>query len=170
MKIKFTDEQLLYARELAYKRHEAKHPSFKNKRRLGDFEKKTKVDQFVKHPTHKAHFLGILGEMAYASLVNGSIDENIYKIRDTGFDVDDVEVKASTRLSDDIELKVEKKHYETKFPKKYVLVRIDENAFRTVEVIGEIEREDFNKCKKVKQYRPNYPINYIVGIKHLKLL
>ena len=170
MKVKFTDQELLFARDLAEKRHEAKHSSFKNKRRLGDFSKKTKVDLFVKHPTHKAHFLGILGEMAYAKITDKQIDENIYKVRDTGSDVDDVEVKASTRLSDDIELKVEKKHFETKFPKKYVLVRINEDAFRTIDVLGEITRENFDKHKRIKQYKPNYPVNYIVGMKDLELL
>lgn len=170
MKISLSKEQLEYAKVLAAKRHEAKDISFRNSKRLHGNIKKTKVDHYVLDITHKAHFLGVLGEMAYAEAVNGKIDTNIYELRDKGFDVNDVEVKASTWMSGDIELKVQKNHFETKFPKKYVLVRIDENNFDSIEVIGEITRQDFDKNKKIKQYAPNYPINYIVGVKHLTLL
>lgn len=170
MKINLSKDQLEHAKVLAAKRHEAKDISFRNSKRLHGNIKKTKVDHYVLDITHKAHFLGVLGEIAYAQVVNGKIDTNIYELRDNGSDVGDVEVKASTWMSGDIELKVQKKHFETKFPKKYVLVRIDENNFDCVEVVGEITREEFDKNKKIKQYAPNYPINYIVGVKHLTIL
>lgn len=108
--------------------------------------------------------------MAYASAVGGRIDTNIYSVRDTGADIGDVEVKTSTWMGNDIELKVQKKHFETKKPSKYVLVRIDENAFRTVEVLGEISWEDFNRHKTIRQYKSNGPVNYIVGTRYLKPL
>jgi hypothetical protein len=170
MKIKLNSEQLEYAKNLASKRHESKNISFRNAHRLHKNLKKSKLDHYILHITHKAHFLGVLGEMAYAKIVNDKIDENIYEVRDTGADVGDVEVKTSTWKGNDIELKVQKNHFETKFPKKYVLVRIDENNFDEIEVIGEITREDFDKKKKIKQYAPNYPINYIVGMNSLNLL
>ena len=168
VKIELTKEQIKFARDLAAKRHEAKDTSFRNSKRLHGNIKKTRVDHYVLDITHKAHFLGVLGEMAYAQAVNEKIDTNIYEIRDKGFDVGEMEVKASTWMNGDIELKVQKKHFETKFPKKYILVRIDENNFNIIELIGEISREDFDKHKVIKQYRPNYPVNYIVGTEYLK--
>lgn len=169
MTIVLEDRQIELAREFAMRRHEAKHISFRNKSRLVERNKpKTLVEEYVYHRTHKAHFLGLLGEIAYATAVGAKIDTNIYSVRDTGADVNGAEVKTSTFLGNEVELKIPQTEFDIKSPKKYILARLNENRFHEVELVGEISREDFAKYKTTKQYGPNNPINYIVGICHLK--
>lgn len=168
MRIVLKNEQIKYAKELAKKRHEAKNIKFKNTGILTNTSKSTLVEKYISDRSHKPHFLGLLGEMAYAIASKGSIDTNIYSVRDTGFDVGDAEVKTSTWMGKNIELKIKKSEFESKQPSKYILARIDENKFNVVELIGEISREDFDRHKVVKQYRPDNPVNYIVGVQYLK--
>lgn len=168
MRIVLKNEQIKYAKELAKKRHEAKNIKFKNTGILTNTSKSTLVEKYIYDKSHKPHFLGLLGEMAYATVSKKNIDTNIYSVRDSGFDVGDAEVKTSTWMGKNIELKIKKNEFESKCPSKYILARIDENKFNVIELIGEISREDFNKYKVVKQYRPDNPINYVVGIEHLK--
>lgn len=170
MKIELTKEQIKFARELAKKRHEAKNIRFKNTGILTNISKTTLVEKYIYDKFHKPHFLGLLGEIAYALASDQKIDTQIYEVRDCGFDVGDVEVKTSTWMGNGIELKIKKQEFDTKFPSKYVLARIDENKFYIVDLIGEISREDFNKYKRIKQYRPNNPINYVVGTNYLKTI
>ena len=74
------------------------------------------------------------------------------------------EVKASTWKGDDIELKVTQREYNNKErPEKYVLVRVSEKTPSMVEMVGEVSAERFEAEKRVKQYRPGYPVNYIMG-------
>lgn len=167
MKFILTDNEIEFAREFARKRHEAKNIFIKNTGILTNIYKKTLVEEYIYHKSHKPHFLGLLGEIAYAKFVGKKIDTNIYKIRDMGFDVDNVEIKTSTWKGSNIELKIKKNEFESKYPLKYVLVRVDENIFNIVELIGEISRDDFNKFKTLKQYKLNNPINYVVGVNHL---
>jgi hypothetical protein len=167
MKVLLNDRQIEMARELAQRRHEAKDIFFKNKGRLA-VAKKTLVDEYIYDKMHKAHFLGLLGETAYATAVGKKIDTNIYSVRDTGADVNGAEVKTSTFLGAGVELKILQKEFEIKSPKKYILARLNENRFNEVELVGEISREDFAKHKTIKQYGPNNPINYIVGVRHLE--
>ena len=61
------------------------------------------------------------GNWVYPSIDNDFDFET--RIRDKGFDVGEMEVKASTWMNGDIELKVQKKHFETKFPKKYIKIK-----------------------------------------------
>ena len=169
MKVLLNDRQIEMAREFAQRRHEAKHISFRNKSRLVAKEKpKTLVEEYIYDRTHKAHFLGLLGEMAYATAVGEKIDTNIYSVRDTGADVNGAEVKTSTFSGDGVELKIPQTEFDIKSPKKYILARLNENRFNEVELVGEISREDFAKHKTIKQYGPNNPINYIVGVQHLE--
>jgi hypothetical protein len=172
MKIKFSQEEITEAISLAIARHEAKNNFIKNKHVLGAF-KESSLESLFSDKRHKHHFIGILGEMAYAKYTNQQIDKNIYALRDTGADVGEVEVKTSTWMGDDVELKVTKAHFESKKPKKYVLVRIDENNYTEAELLGEITRNKFSRVKKEKCYGINkyngslLPMNYIVGLKHL---
>jgi hypothetical protein len=168
MKVLLNDRQIEMAREFAQRRHEAKSGSFKNSGILTDIKKKTLVEEYIYDRLHKPHFLGLLGEMAYATAVGKKIDTKIYSVRDTGADVGEAEVKTSTFLGVGVELKILQKEFETKSPKKYILTRLNENRFNEVELVGEISREDFAKHKTIKQYGPNSPINYIVGIRHLE--
>jgi hypothetical protein len=169
MVITLEDKQIELAREWAKRRHEAKHISFKNKGMLvGRQKPKTLVEEYIYDKTHKAHFLGLLGEIAYAAAVGAKIDTQIYDVRDTGADVNGVEIKTSTFTGHGVELKIPQDEFKKKCPQKYVLARLNENLFNVVELIGEITREDFDQYKAIKQYGPNNPINYIVGTHHLK--
>ena len=167
MKILLNDRQIEFARELAKRRHEAKDKSFKNSGILTDTKKKTLVEEYIYDRSHKPHFLGLLGEIAYAAMVGKKIDTVIYSVRDRGFDVGNAEIKTSTWHGNDIELKIKQKEFHTKHPDNYVLVRVNEHYFTRVELIGQIKREDFDKYKTTKQYGPNNPINYVVGVDRL---
>lgn len=167
MRVVLEDHQIEFARELAKRRHEAKSISFKNSGILTDTNKTTLVEEYIYDKRHKPHFLGLLGEMAYALVTNQKVDTKIYSVRDSGFDVGNVEVKTSTWNGSNIELKIKQREFETKCPAKYVLARANETNFNVIELIGQITREDFNRFKIAKQYKPTNPVNYIVGIKHL---
>ena len=167
MKVILNDCQVEFARELAKNRHEAKNISFKNSGILTNTKKTTLVEEYIYSREHKPHFLGLLGEIAFASTTGQKIDTKIYSVRDTGFDVGNVEIKTSTWMGGDIELKIKKKEFEQKHPDKYVLARIEENKFFIVELVGQISREDFDRYKSIKQYKPNNPVNYVVGMNHL---
>ena len=167
MKILLNDRQIEFARELAKRRHEAKNIRFKNSGILTDTNKTTLVEKYIYDKNHKPHFLGLLGEISYALVTDQKIDTAIYSVRDRGFDVGNVEIKTSTWRGNDIELKIKKEEFETKCPEKYVLVRVSENSFHIVELVGEINRGDFDRWKRMKQYGPNNPINYIVGVDRL---
>jgi hypothetical protein len=169
VKVLLNDRQIEMARELAKKRHEAKDGSFRNSGILTDIKKKTLVEEYIYDRSHKPHFLGLLGEIAYAAMVGKKIDTKIYSIRDSGFDVGNAEIKTATRIGNDIELKIKQKEFHTKRPDNYVLVRVNEHYFTRVELIGQISREDFDKYKTTKQYGPNNPINYVVGMSRLQL-
>lgn len=167
LKVVLNDNQIEFARELAKRRHEAKNISFKNSGILTDTNKATPVEEYIYDKRHKPHFLGLLGEMAYALTTGQKVDTNIYSVRDRGFDVGDVEVKTSTWNGPTIELKIKQKEFETKHPSKYVLARASETEFNIIELIGQITREDFDRYKIAKQYKPTNPVNYIVGTQHL---
>ena len=167
LKVVLDDCQIEFARELAQRRHEAKNISFKNSGILTDTNKTTLVEKYIYDKRHKPHFLGLLGEMAYALVTGQQVDTKIYSVRDSGFDVGDVEVKTSTWRGPTIELKIKQREFETKRPSKYVLARADETTFNVIELIGHITRKDFDKFKIAKQYKPTNPVNYIVGTQHL---
>lgn len=167
LKVILNDCQIEFARELAKRRHEAKNISFKNSGILTDTNKTTLVEEYIYDKKHKPHFLGLLGELAYALVTRQKVDTTIYSIRDSGFDVGDVEVKTSTWSGPSIELKIKQKEFETKRPAKYVLARANETTFNVIELIGYITREDFDRFKISKQYKPTNPVNYIVGTKYL---
>ena len=133
----------------------------KNEEDLGN-----KIYKYIREPKHRAHYLGLLGELAYAKFVGGEINEEIYFNRgdDGRGDVGSAEVKASTWKGDDIDLKVTQREYNNKErPEKYVLVRVSERTPSMVEMVGEVSAERFEAEKRVKQYRPGYPVNYIMG-------
>jgi len=118
------------------------------------------------------HRYGLLGEIAIATICNIPIDENIYKHGDL-YDMNEIEVKSSTREGEDIELKVKCTEYGKKHPKIYILVRVNKGVFnrspdpeedkkrRTVEVLGFITAEDFSIKKRRKNY--GHEDNWIVS-------
>lgn len=165
MKIKFTKEQIKFALDLAKKRHDAKHISFRNKD-VAEFNNSNKLNLSSKlnvDNQYMSHYIGIMGEMAWAIANNQQIDENIYSVRDSGQDFDGIEIKTITYFGKgEPELKITKKEYERrKPPKVYVLARI--SIIRNeVELLGKITRENFDATKVTKQYGPNKPVNYVV--------
>ena len=165
MKCKLTNKQIKYALELAVRRHDAKHTSFRNKdtqRFLN--ENKVKLSKEVKADfQYMAHFLGVIGELGYSLATGEPVDEEIYSVRDSGQDFDGVEVKTITYMGKgEPELKITLKEYEQRTPPDlYVLTRFNLNN-NEVEVIGTITRKHFDKVKVKKRYGARLPMNYIV--------
>ncbi len=165
MKIKFTKDQIKFALELAQKRHNAKHIAFRNKdvEEFSNLNKNKLSDKLGVDKQYMAHYIGVMGELAWAIANKVEIDQNIYSVRDAGQDFEGIEVKTITYFGKgEPELKITKKEYEQrKPPKVYVLARIavDKNE---VELIGKISREDFDTFKVEKQYGPNKPVNYVI--------
>lgn len=113
----------------------------------------------------RPHRIGALGEKAYSKHTQIPMDTSILLGGDST-DFDGVEVKTSTNDGSGIKLLVKKHEYARKVPKKYVLARVDENNPLSVELVGEITREDFDKHKEGIQYGDKAP-NWGVGKRYL---
>lgn len=163
--IKLSQQELHEARLLAAQRHEAKHVSVRDTGPRMTSKYKTALVNFIGDVRHKAHFLGLLGEMAYAKAAGGEVNKEIYNGGDdhTG-DVGRVEVKTSTWMGPDIDLKITQREVEDieNQPERYALMRVNESNFSNVEFVGEISRDDFIKKATKKRYKPGYPMNYIL--------
>ena len=155
--IRLSEKELHAARLLASQRHEAKHVSVRDTGPRMTSKYKTALVNFIGDVRHKAHFLGLLGEMAYAKATGGEVNDH------TG-DVGKVEVKTSTWMGPDIDLKITQREVEDieNQPERYALMRVNESNFSNVEFIGEISRDDFIKKATKKRYKPGYPMNYIL--------
>jgi len=163
MKIKFNSKQLEKAVETAIARHEAKNISFRN-RSIYFPEKK---NEFGIPNEYAPHLIGVLGEMAWATVKGLPIDENIYSVRDKGYDFKGVEIKTVTYFgAGEPELKIKVQEFNKKHPSVYVLMRVDPITLE-VELIGKITREKFNKIKQRKQYGPKLPENFVVSASEL---
>ena len=163
--IKLSEKEMLEALDLAAQRHEAKHVSVRDTGPRMTSKYETKLVDFIGDIRYKPHFLGLLGEMAYAKATGGEINKEIYNRGDdhTG-DVGRVEVKTSTWMGPDIDLKITQREVEDieNQPERYVLMKVNESNFSEVEFIGEISRGDFIKKATKKRYKPGYPMNYIL--------
>ena len=163
--IKLSEKELLEALDLAAQRHEAKHVSVRDTGPRMTSKYETKLVDFIGDIRYKPHFLGLLGEMAYAKATGGEINKEIYNRGDdhTG-DVGRVEVKTSTWMGPDIDLKITQREVEDieNQPERYVLMKVNESNFSEVEFIGEISRGDFIEKATKKRYKPGYPMNYIL--------
>jgi len=156
--IKLTDNEVSHLKTLAHKRHYAKDSSFRDAGAI---------------PTRgsESHFLGILGEYAWGKYINESIDIEIYDVRDSGEDFQNTEIKAITFESQgEPELKIPKEEFESRSNVfLYVLVRVKKDSSKkiipnNVEILGSISRKNFEKHKISKQYKKNYPENFIVPL------
>lgn len=105
------------------------------------------------------HILGICAEIAYSDLLDRKFDENIYAKGDES-DFDGIELKTSTWKGNDIELKIKVSEFKRKHPKAYILARIDKD-YTTVEFIGSISRQKFDRIKYLKKHKfvENYCVN-----------
>tara|TARA_R110000824_G_scaffold103358_4_gene245524 strand:- start:2089 stop:2610 length:522 start_codon:yes stop_codon:yes gene_type:complete len=173
MKFKLNKEQLEYALDLAMRRHDAKHSSFRNNttEKFRNENKSKMSDKFKVDFQYMAHFLGVIGELGYSLVTGEDVDEEIYAVRDGGQDFDGVEVKTITYMgAGEPELKIPVGEYERRIPpNSYVLVRFDLNR-NEVDVLGQITRSNFDEKKKKKQYGRNKPLNYIVPLSSMERL
>jgi len=166
MKVELTPEEVADALDLASQRHEAKHASVRDTGAISraTIPKGTPLEDFIPDRRYRAHFIGLLGEVAYAKATGGEIDRNIYSGGDSHLgDVGRVEVKTATWMGPDVHLKItERELQKENQPEKYVLARIDEKNFHCVELIGEIGRDDFMEKSISKKYGRSYPKNQIM--------
>lgn len=155
--VNFSDKEVSYAYEEGKKRHYAKHESFREKGAVRIKDAKT---------NHESHSVGFLGELAWAKFTDQEVDTAIYEVRDSGEDFAATEVKTITYHGEgEPELKIPKAEFEKRSSvKNYVLVRVNKNNLNAVELLGTISRKDFFDKKNVKQYKKNYPINYVVPL------
>lgn len=171
MKINLTKKQIEYCYNLAKKRHDAKHISFRNSSQIIPEHKGTAFEgelNFEKQ--YMPHFLGLVGELAWALYSGEKVDENIYKVRDNGEDFDGIEVRTITYKGDgEPELKVKVVEYESKNPKIYVLAQFDISE-KSVTILGRITRENFDQVKVKKKYGRYLPMNYIVPLSKMEKL
>jgi hypothetical protein len=173
MKFQLNKEQLEYALDLAMRRHDAKHSSFRNKD-TENFRNDTKgkmSEKFKVDFQYMAHFLGVIGELGYSLVTGEDVDEEIYAVRDSGQDFEGVEVKTITYMgAGEPELKIPVKEYEQRTPPvTYVLTRFNSGS-NEVEVLGQISRSRFDKVKKKKKYGMNKPLNYIVPLSRMETI
>lgn len=110
------------------------------------------------------HFLGLTGEIAVATFYGLSVDRSIHAHGDMA-DFGDVEVKTSTWMMPDIELKVKINEFYRKCPEFYILSRIDPSSKAYVDLMGFISRREFDRRKREKRYQAD---NFYVGIESLK--
>ena len=166
--ITITKKEIDYILALAKKRHDAKPNNIKNTGILIDRDVNNPVENYL------PHFIGIVGEYAWAKHTNRCVDEDIYEIRDSE-DFDGEEIKTITYYGHgEPELKIKVTEFDSKKPKKYILARTNKekilkaltaNAENSIEIelLGVISRDDFNTNKIKKRYGFNNPLNYIVG-------
>ena len=160
MIIKLTKKEVSFAKKLAKKRHNAKNTFIRNR---GILMKEGSV--------YDPHTIGLIGEMAYAKFTGEKIDEEIYAVRDKGQDFNKVEVKTITYFGDgEPELKIKQKEFETKNPEVYVLARVNKSKLSSVELLGKISRENFDKNKIAKRYGRFNPDNWIVPLSLMEKL
>jgi hypothetical protein len=158
MIIFLTKKEVSFAKKLAKKRHNAKNSFIRNR---GILMKEGSI--------YDPHTIGLIGEMAYAKFTGEKIDEEIYAVRDKGQDFHKIEIKTITYFGEgEPELKIKQKEFETKNPETYILARVDKNKLSSVELLGEISREEFDKNKKAKRYGKFNPDNWVVPLSKMK--
>jgi len=173
--ISITKKEINYILSLAKKRHDAKPSNIKNSGILIDRDLNNPLENYL------PHFIGIVGEYAWAKHTNKNIDETIYEIRDDE-DFNGEEVKTITYYgTGESELKVKVQEYNNKKPLKYILARTnkdnilkalnsDSQKTLKVELLGEICRSDFEREKIKKRYGQYNPENYVVPLSKMKEL
>lgn len=172
MKIKLSDSELNYIYNLAKKRHDAKHESFRNSSQIIPEAKKDAFKSIYDiDQEYMPHFLGLVGEYAWSKYSGEPLDEEIYSVRDNGEDFKGIEVKTITYIGKgEPELKITVKEYQSrKAPEQYVLCRFDMQNSQ-IEILGDITRENFDKEKKEKKYGRFLPKNFVVPLSKMRKL
>jgi len=173
--ITIKNKEINYIISLAKKRHDAKPSNIKNSGILIDRDLNNPLENYL------PHFIGLVGEYAWAKHTNKNIDENVYEIRDDE-DFNGEEVKTITYYgTGEPELKVKVQEYNNKKPIKYILARtnkdnilkaLNSNSQKTLEIelLGEICRSDFENRKTKKRYGQYNPDNYVVPLSKMNKL
>ncbi len=110
------------------------------------------------------HIVGMASEIAYSRVTGKPFDRTIKKAGDSYDFPGNIEVKPSMFMGKDVELKIKIREYSKKNPVKYVLCRASKDL-KTVEILGEITREQFDKVKRKKNY--GHQDNWVCGIDDL---
>lgn len=110
------------------------------------------------------HVVGMAAEIAYSRVTGRPFDRTIGKSGDKYDFPGGVEVKCSMFKGKDVELKIKVGEYSRKRPNLYVLCRVS-NDLKTVEILGEISREKFDKVKHKKNY--GHRDNWVCGLNDL---
>ena len=172
----FSESEVEDIMRLSRSRHDAKHINIRNVGSLNKAKDDTDPKQYT------AHFTGLIGEYVWAWHSNQEVDKRVFAHGDKE-DFKDEEVKTVTYVSKDgksePELKVPIKEFDKKnHIKNYILTWTDSRVIERIlitgkpepisaKILGKISREDFkSKCIQF-QYRPGYPINYIVKASQL---
>jgi len=162
--------------QLGRNRHDAKRINIRNAGLLN----KVKDDSDPKQYT--AHFTGLVGEYIWAWHSKQEVDKRVFSHADKE-DFKNEEVKTVTYVSknskSEPELKIPIKEFAKKnHIKNYILTWTDSRTIERIlitgkpepisaKILGKISREDFeSKCIQF-QYRPGYPMNYIVKASQL---
>lgn len=146
MTYKLSEHDLHLALAAARERVYTKNAGYENF--FGGFHSKDSHPQAAKR--YYPHFLGILGEIAYARTFGEPLDLTFSKRGDRGYDFKD-KVEVKTRKSKDKNpwLMVRKNDFIRKPCLKYVLCRLEppesDMDFKTVDIAGFITYEDFKK-------------------------
>lgn len=174
MLIKLTEAELRDCIDLAQQRHDAKHASFRN-RDTAEFANEAKASlashEKISVPTeYMAHFIGLLGEAAYAKHTGQEVDRAIYAVRDGGEDFPSLEVKTITyRGKGEPELKIPVGEFAARDTvETYVLARANTDDPQKVELLGKIDREQFEQIAKIKKYGRYKPTNMVVGASQME--
>lgn len=96
------------------------------------------------------HILGIKAEIAYSAITGIPLDTELYENKGDESDFGGIEIKSSSWLGNDIELKVKVSEYDRKNPYGYVLARVQGES---VEFIGAISRRRFDREKYLRRHK-----------------
>lgn len=153
MIIKLTDKQIQWCKNLGFKRSASKdHRPSQLKH---------------KYNSQYNHFIGLLGELAYAIYSKQKVDTSIMTVGDNGIDFEDgTDVKTSTSKNRP-DLLLFKKNFHKKNPKSYLLawIKPDLKNHKEVELIGRINRDEILKVKRDVDF--GYGDTYLIDKKYL---
>jgi len=109
--------------------------------------------------------IGIRTELAYSKLTGLPMNMAIYRYHGDPYDFGTkdmpIELKTSTHIGNDVELKVKQDEYEKKISLIYIGAQINKNNMNLVKFLGCISREKLDRIKYEKQYFENGPLNWV---------
>lgn len=152
MVITLNEKQMNWCKELAMKRSGS----------MNHAETKNSINCFKNKEGWHRHYVGLLGEYAYAQYTGQKVDDVTIGKGDKGIDfADGVDVKTSTSKYRP-NLLIFVKQFQRKVADRYVLAWLD---LPRVELIGSITRKKFIEVKEIKNL--GYGDSYQVNRKHL---